>query len=799
MVGRIPVVDVTPGRRPAGACPAKAVVGEPFPVSRHGVPRGPRRGRRERRARATRRRASARRCRMAPGAPGTDRWRRRRSSPTTEGAGPSRSRRGATRSRTWQHDADDQDRRPGVGRRADARAEGALLLERRRRRRAPGGPTRPQARRGAATALRDTVAAVAARLAARSQPDARRGPGRATRCANWSPPRAATRCWVDRERALYGSWYEFFPRSEGATCDDDDRRRPSRHVHAPPPSACRLRRRDGLRRRLPAADPPDRRGQPQGPEQHPRSRRPDDVGSPWAIGSHGRRPRRHPPGAGHDGRLRRLRAPGPASSAWRSRSTSRCRPRPTTRGSTEHPEWFTTRPTAPSPTPRTRRRSTRTSTRSTSTTTPRASTPSACGSCGYWIEPGVRIFRVDNPHTKPVDFWEWLIAEVTQTDPDVLFLAEAFTRPAMMHDARQGRLPPVLHLLHLAQRASASSRSTSPSCRRDRRTTCGRTSSSTPRTSCTPTCSTAGRPAFTIRAVLAAMLLADLGRLLRLRAVRARRRAAGQRGVPRLARSTSCGPRDCAGGRARGPLAGAVPRHGSTRSAASTRRCSGCATCASTHVDNDARHRASARRDRRDDRRDDLVLVVVNLDPHGARETDRAPRPAGARPGLGRRLHRARRADRRRPTQWGQHNYVRLDPHREPGARADASTTDARDGRDRATTRRRGTPPRARIAFATRPSTDPDWFKRAVFYEVLVRGVRRLQRRRHRRPARADREARLPAVARRRLPVAAAVLPLAAARRRLRRQRLHRRAARVRHDRRLHRASSTRPTRAASG
>jgi starch synthase (maltosyl-transferring) len=47
---------------------------------------------------------------------------------------------------------------------------------------------------------------------------------------------------------------------------------------------------------------------------------------------------------------------------------------------------------------------------------------------------GVRIFRVDNPHTKPLSFWEWLIAQVKATDPDVLFLAEAFTRPAMMHE-----------------------------------------------------------------------------------------------------------------------------------------------------------------------------------------------------------------------------------------------------------------------------------------------------------------------------------------------------------------------------
>jgi starch synthase (maltosyl-transferring) len=50
-----------------------------------------------------------------------------------------------------------------------------------------------------------------------------------------------------------------------------------------------------------------------------------------------------------------------------------------------------------------------------------------------WISRGVRIFRVDNPHTKPVNFWEWLIGEVNAENPEVVFLAEAFTRPAMMH------------------------------------------------------------------------------------------------------------------------------------------------------------------------------------------------------------------------------------------------------------------------------------------------------------------------------------------------------------------------------
>ena len=50
----------------------------------------------------------------------------------------------------------------------------------------------------------------------------------------------------------------------------------------------------------------------------------------------------------------------------------------------------------------------------------------------HWMSHGVRIFRVDNPHTKPVAFWEWLLGRIRATDPDVLFLSEAFTKPPMM-------------------------------------------------------------------------------------------------------------------------------------------------------------------------------------------------------------------------------------------------------------------------------------------------------------------------------------------------------------------------------
>jgi starch synthase (maltosyl-transferring) len=50
----------------------------------------------------------------------------------------------------------------------------------------------------------------------------------------------------------------------------------------------------------------------------------------------------------------------------------------------------------------------------------------------FWVEQGVKIFRVDNPHTKPIRFWQWLIAEITRKHEDIIFLAEAFTRPRIM-------------------------------------------------------------------------------------------------------------------------------------------------------------------------------------------------------------------------------------------------------------------------------------------------------------------------------------------------------------------------------
>ena len=70
----------------------------------------------------------------------------------------------------------------------------------------------------------------------------------------------------------------------------------------------------------------------------------------------------------------------------------------------------------------------------------------------FWVEQGVKAFRVDNPHTKPFAFWEWLIREVREEHPEVIFLAEAFSPAAHYAGPGQDRVQPVLHVLHLAQR-----------------------------------------------------------------------------------------------------------------------------------------------------------------------------------------------------------------------------------------------------------------------------------------------------------------------------------------------------------
>jgi starch synthase (maltosyl-transferring) len=275
---------------------------------------------------------------------------------------------------------------------------------------------------GVAVGLRNEAADPAERLAAASD-------GTVVELLERHPMRSVTKSrrlavWVDRPRALYGAWYEFFPRSEGATETSSGTFKTAAErlpaiaamgfdvAYLPPIHPIGGTHRKGPNNTIGAG--------------------PDDPGSPWAIGSEaGGHDAVHPDlGTIEDfdafvGRAKELGLEVALDYALQ------CSPdHPWVR---EHPEWFHIRPDG---------------------SIAYAENPpkvyqdiyplnfdnpdapglyAACkGVLDHWIAHGVRIFRVDNPHTKPVQFWEWLIAAVKAEHPDVLLLSEAFTRPPMM-------------------------------------------------------------------------------------------------------------------------------------------------------------------------------------------------------------------------------------------------------------------------------------------------------------------------------------------------------------------------------
>ena len=229
---------------------------------------------------------------------------------------------------------------------------------------------------------------------------------------------------ADRIRARHGAWYEMFPRSQGsvagrsATFQDCERRLPAIQamgfdvLYLPPIHPIGHTNRKGPNNTLEA--------------------RPDDPGSPYAIGNaHG----------GHD-----AIEPGLGTLADFDRFVAAARHHgmeialdfaincsPDHPYVTQHPDWFYHRPDG---------------------TIKYAENPPKqyqdiypldfyCRDWHalwqemkrvllFWADHGVRIFRVDNPHTKPVAFWQWVIHEIQADHPDVLFLSEAFTRPKMM-------------------------------------------------------------------------------------------------------------------------------------------------------------------------------------------------------------------------------------------------------------------------------------------------------------------------------------------------------------------------------
>jgi starch synthase (maltosyl-transferring) len=296
------------------------------------------------------------------------------------------------------------------------------------------GEADPHARLLLATALlvRDTDRPAEARLAAAEDAPVHEAlASRPVRDLLTESERCPLR--VDRARALFGSWYELFPRSEGALVDPTGRTAPVSGtlrtaadrlpgvaamgfdvVYLPPIHPIGLAYRKGPNNSVTAG--------------------PHDVGSPWAIGS---------PDGGHDAIHPDLgdfadfdhfvERAGLLGLEVALDFALQCSPdHPWVE---KHPDWFAHRADG---------------TIAYAENPPKkyqdiypldfdgpgvlsAITEECERVLRLWMGHGVRIFRVDNPHTKPLAFWEDLLGRIHATDPDVLFLAEAFTRPATMH------------------------------------------------------------------------------------------------------------------------------------------------------------------------------------------------------------------------------------------------------------------------------------------------------------------------------------------------------------------------------
>lgn len=241
---------------------------------------------------------------------------------------------------------------------------------------------------------------------------------------------------VHRKRALFGSWYEFFPRSEGAEVDGPE----STHRSGTLASAAK---------RLPAiADmgfdvvylPPIhpvgtsfRKGR-----NNALRAGPGDPGSVWAIGSHeGGHDAVHPDLGDLEDFDRFVTEAHEHGLEIALDLALQCSPdHPWVR---QHPEWFTVRPDGSITHAENPPKKYQDVYPLNFDNDPEGLYAEVLRIVRHWIAHGVRIFRVDNPHTKPVAFWERLLGDVAHSDPDVLFLAEAFTRPAMVHTlARAG-------------------------------------------------------------------------------------------------------------------------------------------------------------------------------------------------------------------------------------------------------------------------------------------------------------------------------------------------------------------------
>ena len=235
---------------------------------------------------------------------------------------------------------------------------------------------------------------------------------------------------VERDRAGRGAWYEFFPRSEGAVKDHNtgtwtsgNFRTAAKRLDAvaamgfdvlymPPIHPIGMQHRKGPNNTLVAG--------------------PGDPGSPWAIGAkEGGHDAIHPDlGTFEDFDAFVARAKELGLEVALDLALQAAPDHPWVQS---HPEWFTTRVDGSIAYAENPPKKYQDIYPLNFDNDPEGLSQEILRIVLLWVSHGVKIFRVDNPHTKPVWFWEWLIAEVNKAEPGVVFLAEAFTRPAMMH------------------------------------------------------------------------------------------------------------------------------------------------------------------------------------------------------------------------------------------------------------------------------------------------------------------------------------------------------------------------------
>jgi starch synthase (maltosyl-transferring) len=222
---------------------------------------------------------------------------------------------------------------------------------------------------------------------------------------------------VDRERASFGSWYELFPRSFGGFAGVEEQLPRLAElgfdvVYFPPIHPIGRTLRKGRNNTLEAG--------------------PGDPGSPWAIGAAEGGHEAVAPELGTVTDLERLVASAAGYGIEIALDLAlQCSPdHPWL---TEHPEWFQHRPDgtlkyAENPP----KRYQDIYNLSFASEDWRSLWQALLDLVLLWASRGIRIFRVDNPHTKPVAFWSWLVREAQAVHPDLVFLSEAFTRPALM-------------------------------------------------------------------------------------------------------------------------------------------------------------------------------------------------------------------------------------------------------------------------------------------------------------------------------------------------------------------------------